>query len=438
MTIAALTSDALREAGPASPTAREVLQLEKLNELVAAVNAGTGGSGIVVISASLTGSVDNWAPTGYATATTVDITSSTGSYNITGYDGSSATSGYLVRILNRSGQTLTLKHNSGSSSSGNKFICIGSADVTLVDGGSAWFHKVSGGDWHQVGLLSTTWASLRVTSLVADGATFNGTTTFNNGPAGINTYDGTYLEWTEEFLVRNAANNTNFGTAGLQCVLSGGSVNADVNTTGIATGIQQLSTAASATGSASYCTNRNMFDMAQMTQVTWEWVGGIPTLSTSSEEFSVTLGLADTNGLNPTRGAWFLYDRANGATSGVNPSNLNKWQCFVKGASTVRVLLDGTSQNGSGSAGSITTVDSPVAATTWPSTNVIRLKIVMTASSVAFYVNNTLRTTLTTGIPTSTHRFGVVGNITKSVGSTARTLDNDWLRYSVTLNGARP
>ncbi len=114
------------------------------------LSAGLRAAGASVISPSLTGSVNDWNPTGLSTAHTIRLASD-GAYNITGITAQAA--GTLLRIINLSAFTITLKHQSGSSSAGNKINGKGAADIVVVtldavnlmyDSGSTAWIKASG------------------------------------------------------------------------------------------------------------------------------------------------------------------------------------------------------------------------------------------------------------------------------------------------------
>lgn len=66
----------------------------------------------------------------------------TGAYSITGLAGGS--SGRIIVIVNNVAQTLTVAHNSGSSSAGNKILIGGAADITVSQFGSVTLQYLSG------------------------------------------------------------------------------------------------------------------------------------------------------------------------------------------------------------------------------------------------------------------------------------------------------
>lgn len=247
---------------------------------------------------------------------------------------------------------------------------------------------------------------------------------FSNGPSGINTYAGTHLEWTEEFLASTftGGNEGPFQNSGL-------------NTAQTA--------AAGRPGTVSHTTSTSASQVSGMrTQGTLDlddgaWVvsmaGMITTLSTSSEEFRVNLGFTQSyNVASQPNGCWLTYDRGNSTTSGVNSTNANKWE-LCTATSSVRscVILDGTSQNGSGGAGSITTVNSPVTAGSW-----FRATVSGATGSCSATIDGSLRATITTNVPTSATLMAG-WSIAKTVGTTERLLDIDQGQLSVDLASAR-
>jgi len=90
-----------------------------------------GGKTIVddVVAEALTGSVNDYAPTGLDTAPLIRITAD-GNYSITGMV--PTTTSRLLWLLNiDSNNTLTLPHESGSSSAANRFLCPGNVDYVM-------------------------------------------------------------------------------------------------------------------------------------------------------------------------------------------------------------------------------------------------------------------------------------------------------------------
>lgn len=362
--------------------------------------------------------------------------------NVTVYGGRfSASGGATNRALITDDGNVYLNSNSGVTSIGTA----PNASFALKVGGNGWFTGTMSIDG--AALLSSTLglagdfaintnkfnvAASTGDTDVAGTLDVAGLGTFANGVAGINNYAGKHLEWSEEWIWANASDAVQGSTliisASGSCT-NGASVSARP-------GIYSCSTTTGATNRASWWSSPVYeFDGGNWTSKT---VVMFPTLSTSSEEYAFISGFGDTTtSATQSTGCWFVYDRGNTVAGGVNAGNANKWEAMCGNAGTrTRVLLDGTSQDGAGGAGAITTVDSAVAAGTWPSTNVYKLEVRMTGTSSAeFWINDTLRTTLTTNIPSTAIRQGF--GIYKSNGTTARTFEIDNSSVAVDLTAAR-
>jgi hypothetical protein len=103
------------------------------NTIVASINKA-GGYSSTPNTTALTASQNNYAFDG----SSIQRVSSNGNYDITGItypSGLSAHSaGRFIRLYNinaSGGNNITLKHNSGSSSTGNKFWCVQLQDIVL-------------------------------------------------------------------------------------------------------------------------------------------------------------------------------------------------------------------------------------------------------------------------------------------------------------------
>lgn len=136
----------------------------------------------------------------------------------------------------------------------------------------------------------------------------------------------------------------------------------------------------------------------------------IPTLSTSGQRFTIYLGYLSNNGSGTigTDGIWFEY------TDNVNSGN---WQIKTRSSSTT------------------TTANTTTAAdTNWHKFSII---INAAGTSVAFYIDDVQVTNspITTNIPSVT--IATACMITKSTGSTARTLQFDWYDQTVNLTNPR-
>jgi hypothetical protein len=99
---------------------------------VVAVNSGSGGSfSETIISPAITASQNDWGPTDIETATIVRANpDGSGPYDITGIDVTGVTV-LRKKLYNVGSSNLVLKHNSTSSTAGNRFTIPGAADLTL-------------------------------------------------------------------------------------------------------------------------------------------------------------------------------------------------------------------------------------------------------------------------------------------------------------------
>jgi hypothetical protein len=258
----------------------------------------------------------------------------------------------------------------------------------------------------------------------------------------LNDYRGKHYEWSDEWFQSACAPTASCGSFFATTVTGSASGAGVFGSPGASRlGVISLNTGTLAVNAAALTTSQAVQFDANSSSV-FEATIGVPTLSTSSEEFAVQAGFSDSAiaSNNATDGCYFLYDRGNVATSGCNTGNANKWEavCAQAGTRTI-VLLDGTSQNGACAAGSITTVSSAVAASTLPDTNIYHLKIVVTsASSAVFSINGVTVATLTTNIPsTSTNMTSVIIGLLKSAGTTSRSLLLDYSRVAFDQTSAR-
>jgi hypothetical protein len=144
--------------------------------------------------------------------------------------------------------------------------------------------------------------------------------------------------------------------------------------------------------------------------VTVEWYIKIPTLSTSTEEYVLRVGLFDSATGGGTDNACLVYDRV---------TNVN-W------------LM----QNKSNS------VSTQTASTTAVGTGWVRVKVVVNAAgtSVAYYINGTQLTNspITTNIPVGLGReLSPMVSIIKTAGTTARTMHVDYIAMEIDLTTPR-
>lgn len=260
--------------------------------------------------------------------------------------------------------------------------------------------------------------------------------TFSNGPAGINTYEGTHLEWSDEWTYRSLASTETAGI--LYTSISSGAVTSDHGGVG-RPGVVQISTASSASGLVNMSTSFAFVDFNNNTTTTFEWVGGFPTLSDGTQSYAALVGFYDTSNINPTDGCYFLYDSEGAQTTpgtGDSDTTSGNWKIMSAENNT----RSGYELDGTASEDSFTTVASSVGALTWPSTNVYKLKVVAeNDDKCRFYINDVEVGRITTNIPGgSLARSTAAGfSIIKSAGSTARTMDTDFTRLAMDLAAAR-
>lgn len=205
-------------------------------------------------------------------------------------------------------------------------------------------------------------------------------------------------------------------------------------------GICDLQTGTTSTGAGRIFHSGFGFTISLLSEIDLQAVVGFPTLSTGSEEYWYEWGCRDSSAaIDQTNGCYVVYSRANTHTGGCNTGNANKFEFYCANNGTrTRLLLDGTSQNGSCSAGAITTVDSSVAALTLPNTNIYHMRIFGDSSSMSLAINGTTRATITTNIPSAVGRFCADSMaITKTVGNTSRSLYVDRIAARVRTSAAR-
>lgn len=135
----------------------------------------------------------------------------------------------------------------------------------------------------------------------------------------------------------------------------------------------------------------------------------IPTLSTSTERFQFLAGFFGTQtAITQANGVYFLYDEGGASTGSTASAN---WQ-LVTTSNSIRTYQ-------------VTSI--PIVANTWYN---LTLDINASGTSVLFYINGTLVGTITTNIPNTIARAVSFGNfINKTVGTTARTYQVDWIYF---------
>lgn len=130
-----------------SPTVVNLTVNTLLTAAAATVTGIITGRDVTVVTNSETGALNNWAPTGLVTGTT-QINFSGAAPAVTGIAGGST--GSVLILRNVGSGVMTLAHQSGSSSVGNKLLnAVTSAPTPVAAGGHATYVH-NGTDWHLV------------------------------------------------------------------------------------------------------------------------------------------------------------------------------------------------------------------------------------------------------------------------------------------------
>lgn len=275
-------------------------------------------------------------------------------------------------------------------------------------------------------------AGQAITSHAADGTP----TCVNPSP---NDSASTTYDHNEEWLGWFAATATNPTTAPPYQIASAGTGAQWQDVAGVTghPGIIEMASGTTATGKLAIHTSPNAINFGDGSW-SFKWIGGVATLSAAAQEYGAIIGFYDTDtSLNQVDGCYFLYDRLNAATSGPNAGNASKLSCWcVQNSTRTTFLMDGSTVSNE----SFTTVNAPVAAVSWPSTNVLKLEVRMIGTTRAeFWVNDVKSCDINTNIPSGATRLtgaGVMG--LKSAGTTSTTmLDTDYTHLRATGLTAR-
>lgn len=180
--------------------------------------------------------------------------------------------------------------------------------------------------------------------------------------------------------------------------------------------IVQLSTATNTNGG--YRFNSGIVGELFGTNINrFEALTRVNTNSDATNTFQYLVGFWDNiASVNQVDGAYFLYDAQGVSTGSASSGN---WQ-LITSSNSVRTFTT-----------SSVAIDN---------TNLQKLRIDVNASgtSVEFYINDVLVGTHTTNIPTGTARsFGMGAYLQKSAGTTARTVDIDYLFYKTKFTTPR-
>lgn len=182
-------------------------------------------------------------------------------------------------------------------------------------------------------------------------------------------------------------------------------------------GVARMTTAGSATGRTSPGIGVASVSVGQGA-IVYEAAVNPTLLSTSAERYQLVIGLFDTQtAANQVDGAYFLYDEGGVSTGSAASAN---WQQVTVSNSTR----------------TFTTTSTAVAQATWTT---LRIEINAAGNLVTFYINGTATgTTHNANIPTGTARATGMGILLiKSVGTTARTVDIDYIAFDEALTTSR-
>lgn len=136
---------------------------------------------------------------------------------------------------------------------------------------------------------------------------------------------------------------------------------------------------------------------------------GLETLSTLAERYTAYVGFGDSTASgDQTDGAYFKYN---------DSVNSGKWQ-YVTSA-----------------AGARTSADTGVTAVT--NYSIFEIQANAAGTSIGFYIDGVLVGTSTTNIPTGSNKFGITLKIEKSLGTTTRRLNMDYMDFLMNLTSAR-
>ena len=202
----------------------------------------------------------------------------------------------------------------------------------------------------------------------------------------------------------NALNGTPFAA-----VVSGTGAKGDtaVDGEGNHPGIVQLETGTTNTGRGAFQTALGAIRLGGGAAI-FESVVRIPTLPDGSESFAFRIGFGDSVSGDMTDGVYIELTQAD-----------SDWQCKTSSNSTRT-----TSDTGQAAQ-----------ANTWTR---LRIEVNAAGSEAKFYIDGTLKATITTNLPTGAGReLGVVASIIKSAGTTNRTAQIDYTYFKIDFSSAR-
>lgn len=193
---------------------------------------------------------------------------------------------------------------------------------------------------------------------------------------------------------------------------------ASVNTTGAVAnrpGVVAVSTGTNAAGYVGTFAGSGL----KLTGGAWvyEIAVRVPTLSTSGERFVFKCGLLNTiSAIDELDAVSFIYDEGGVSTGSSASAN---WQLCAANASTRTYA----------------TTSIAVAANTWTK---LRIEVNAAGTSAQFYVDDvSAGSPITTNLPGSTRNISISTFIMKNVGTTARTVDLDYVYGDLTFTSTR-
>lgn len=460
--------------GPLTATSGFVSDLQATIDGVL-TTTGTTPSAAAILAPTLGGTrADDWSPTGWGAGVEVlevaagasEITSlvkpSSGSQNLT----ICATSG-TVQIDNEG----TDIGGGPFGTAANRFRTQGGAAWIILTGGTNhvecqdFYYSPNQSRWIQKNSASTLQGMSFVNSINAQssGSTIEGLavtnaftvtggalSTLSGGASGINGYGATHIEQNDEWMLggfnRITAATTPLGDS--WTLDTSGSISGALGVLGKGRpGIWEMDFGVGAAGA--YLDTHTGNNSVDFTTGNWtfEWVGGWPTLSSTSSGtatmYAALVGFFDGGGsISPSNGCFFMYDAGNVSTLGNNSSKVQNLEatCVTGGSHTTYLL------NGSGNCDA-SFVKGTVAATalTYPNTGIQHLKVVMTGHTEAdFYTVNGIIATqvckITTNIPATTSvpvGMQLLFASEAAAGTGARQMDTDYTHWSVDLTSLR-
>lgn len=207
------------------------------------------------------------------------------------------------------------------------------------------------------------------------------------------------------------------GSDEMAMIVSGTGTGSSVNTTGPVANRPGVVSISAGTTNSGYT---GLFAGAGLKLAGGAWVYEaavrVPTLSTSGERFVLKFGLTNSfTGLDELDAVTFIYDEG-GVTAGSSASA--NWQLCTSNANTRTYTDSGV----------------VVPANTWTK---LRLEINAGGTSVTFYIDGSSVGTVATNLPASTRNLNIAAFIMKNVGTTARTVDIDYIFAELIFNSGR-